>query len=173
MASYTPSFKSWMVQRMAGPESITAYGLAMEVGVSVGTLSHWLRDAGTIGAMSKKSTAKGKRRTPEDKVRLVMEAEKIGDDELGSFLRREGIHSHQLKEWREKLMTAGLVALEGARRKMSELTPDARENGLLKIELRRKDRALAEAAALLVLKKNLEAYYLGDEADDTDTRSGT
>ena len=154
MASYTASFRSRMVQRMAGPESITAYALARDVGVSVGALSRWLRDAGTIGDMSKVNAAKSKRRTPKEKVRLVMKAENLGDDELGGFLRREGIYGQQLTEWREKLTTAGLVALEGANRKKSEQTPEAREIRKLKIELDRKTRALAEAAALLVLKKN-------------------
>ncbi len=173
MASYTASFRSRMVQRMAGPESITAYALARDVGVSVGALSRWLRDAGTIGDMSKVNAAKSKRRTPKEKVRLVMKAENLGDDELGGFLRREGIYGQQLTEWREKLTTAGLVALEGANRKKSEQTPEAREIRKLKIELDRKTRALAEAAALLVLKKKLDAYYLGEEEDATNTRSGT
>ncbi len=175
MANYSSGFKSRMVRRMAGPEAISATALSMEVGVCQGTLSRWLRDAPTLGDMSKKnkkSARKPRRRTAEDKLRIVMEAESLSEEALGEFLRREGVHEAQLNEWREKVRLAATGALKDAKRKKSEQTPEARELRELKSELRRKEKALAEAAALLVLKKKWTAY-LEERDGDTGTRSET
>ena len=81
MPSYTEEFKARMVQRMAGPEAISATALAHEVGVSQNTLSRWLRQASeaapTVAAMKKKKHAAGKgphrRRTAEEKLQLVIQ----------------------------------------------------------------------------------------------------
>ena len=173
MASYTDGFKARMVERMAGPEGISANQLASEVGVSQGSLSRWLRQARTLDRMGKQrkphEDVSGPRRwTAEEKLRVVAEAATVAEDELGAFLRREGIHEAQLKEWRE-LATA---ALKNRHRKHSKRTPEARKIKELESELRRKERALAEVAALLALKKKAREIW-GDGDDDTDTRSGT
>ncbi len=176
MARYTSGFKSRMVQRMAGPEAISINALSAEIGVSHGALSRWLQSAGTLGGMSKKhknGSNKARRRTAEDKLRLVIEASGLSEAALGEFLRREGVHEAQLIEWREKVMVAGAEALKDAHRKKSEQTPEARENRELRRELHRKEKALAETAALLVLKKKLNTYYSGERDDGTDTRSET
>lgn len=175
MTTYTNGFKAKMVQRMAGPESISAMALAEEVGVSQPTLSRWLREARTLGLMTKKSKKSGatsRRRTAEDKFRIVLEAAGLTGEALGEFLRKEGVHTAELEEWRAKATTGGTNALKDAKRKKTEQTPEARENRELKRELLRKERALAEAAALLMLQKKLREYMEGRD-DDTDTRSGT
>ncbi len=182
MPSYTDGFKARMVQRMAGPERISANALSFEVGVSQGTLSRWLREAGNLAHMSKKKTKtnatkkasmRGSRRTAEEKLRIVMQAASLSEEALGELLRKEGIHQAQLEEWREKVVSAGTDALKDAKRKKSEQTPEARENRKLKSELRRKEKALAEAAALLVLQKKLQAYFSEGEESGTDSRSET
>jgi len=170
-----------MIQRMAGEERISANALSREIGVSQGTLSRWLRDAGNLEDMSKKNkrnatqkASRGKpRRTAEEKLRIVIEAAALSEDSLGDFLRKEGIHQVQLDKWRDKALPAATEALKDAKRKKSEQTPESRENRKLKRELFRKEKALAEAAALLVLKKKLEMYYGADEEDDMDTRRET
>jgi len=179
MPSYTGGFKERMIQRLAGPEHISATALAKEVGVSQNTLSRWLREARTLDGMGKKKSARGdagpsgpRRWTAEEKLRVVMEASALSDDELGAFLRREGLHETQLKEWRAKATEGATGALKDAKRKRSERTPEARKIRELERELRRKEKALAEAAALLVLKKKLTAY-LEERDGDTDTRSET
>ncbi len=112
MSTYTAGFKARMVQRMAGPESISATALATEVGVSQNTLSRWLRRASeaqpTVSPMTKKkrqSRSKGSaRRTAQDKLRLVLEASALSEEELGAFLRREGVHEAELEAWRTKAL---------------------------------------------------------------------
>jgi transposase-like protein len=183
MSSYTPGFKARMVQRMVGREAISASALADEVGVAQSTLSRWLRAASvpspTVPPMAKKkqnpSTPRSqprRGRTAEDKLRIVLDASGLSEEALGAFLRREGIHEAQLKEWRAKVLEAGVGALKAPHAKRSDRTPEARRIRELERELHRKDKALAEVTALLALKKKLQAIW-GDEDDATPTRRGT
>jgi hypothetical protein len=100
-------------------------------------------------------------RSAEEKFRLVLESGALTDAELGEFLRRHGIHEADLAAWREAAL-GGLGVQPGA----STRSSDARRVRELEKELRRKDKALAETAALLVLQKKVRAIW-GDEDDDT------
>ena len=159
-----------MVQRMLGPNSVSATVLAGEVGISQPTLSRWLREASTLSDMAKRSGKSGgagaKKKRPQelsvqDKLRLVVEASALSEEELGEFLRRSGIHQAQLEQW-NSVVTAAL----GAKPKATAKNPEAKKVRQLERQLLRKDKALAEAAALLVLKKKVQAIW-GDEDDDT------
>ena len=180
MTSYTAGFKTRMIQRMAGREGISATALAKEVGVSQNTLSRWLREVSvpvpTVPPMKKKKSAtrKGSHRgrKAEEKLQIVLKAAALSDDELGAFLRREGLHEARLEEWRTKAMEAATGALKAPHGKRSERTPEFRKIKELERELLRKDRALAEVTALLALKKKIQELW-GDEDDDTPTRKET
>lgn len=168
---YTNGFKARMVQRMAGPEAISATALAREVGVSQNTLSRWLREQGarSVEPVTKNKRTGGESRTAMEKLRLVIEASELDEQKLGAFLRREGVHEAQLKEWVEAATTALSAS---PRRKSKKASPEVKRIRELEKDLHRKEKALAEVTALLVLKKKLAAI-LGDGDDDTDTRSGT
>jgi len=165
---YTDSFKAKMVQRLSAPNAISAMSLSKEVGVSQAQLSRWLRAARTIVPMTGKrpsdrpvESSGGVRSAPE-KLRLVMAAEALGPAELGSFLRREGVHEAELEQWRAAVQ----AALEGDGARSSSRGTDAKRIKGLERELRRKDKALAETAALLVLQKKVREIW-GDGDDDT------
>ncbi len=168
---YSKTFKQTMVRKLAGPGRRTATELSKEVGVPQPTLSRWLRAAGSVrGMTSEREQDKAQRRpqdwTAEERLAAVLEAESLSQEELGEFLRRKGLHEAQLKEWRE----LALAAL-GARKATATSRSEAKRVRELEKELRRKDKALAETAALLVLKKKLQALW-GDEDDDTERKNG-
>lgn len=160
MKFYSPEFKAAMVQRMLEPNAISARALSEETGVSQATLSTWLRRAKETGntAMSQRPQEK----TPEEKLRLVLESASLQDEQLGEFLRREGVHTTHLEQWRSEM----LVGLSPKRQSKQELRELRKENKQLKRELSRKETALAETAALLVLQKKVQTLW-GDE--DTST----
>jgi transposase len=169
---YSEGFRNRMVEKLTGPRAVSATALADEVGVSQATLSRWLKGAGTVRrTMSppdddKKAPPPTKRPqdwTAEEKWALVTEAAAVPSAELGAFLRRKGVHEAQLVEWREAAM-AGLQRPSRRERKAANVEKlKIRE---LERELNRKEKALAEAAALLVLKKKVQGIW-GDEDDDT------
>jgi transposase-like protein len=153
-----------MVQRMVGPSAVSANQLSPEVGVSQSTLSQWLRKAESrmdrvkLGPPPDRDSRRPEDWSAEERLRVVMEAARLRDGELGAFLRREGIHEATLAEWK-----ATVIEALGPQKKVSS---DSRRVRELEKQLRRKDRALAETAALLVLQKKVQAIW-GDEDDDT------
>jgi transposase-like protein len=173
---HSEGFKARMVQRMSGPEGISATALSREVGLAQPTLSRWLREATTLDRMTKRSKAKRNGQgTPhksprqwstQEKLRVVVEAAALSDADLGAFLRRQGLHEAQLRQWRE-----AIAAALGERMKRKP-SAQAHEVKVLRKELLRKEKALAELAALLALQKKVQALW-GDEDDATPTRSGT
>ena len=79
-------------------------------------------------------------------------------------MRREGLHATELAVWR----TAAEAALSESSRRATP-TAESRRIQELERELRRKDAALAETAALLVLKKKVQEIW-GDADDSTPPR---
>lgn len=165
---YSEAFKAKMVKKMVGPSGWTATALGKEVGVPQSTLSRWLRDALSVAAESKPKQDRplAKKWTIEEKLRVVLEAGRLPDEEVGAFLRREGVREAQLEEWRKQAEEAF-----SHRPKRPKPSPEAKKVKALERELRRKEAALAEVTALLALKKKLSALW-GDEDDDTDEKSG-
>jgi len=198
---YSEAFRSRMVARLVGPRAVSANALSQEVGVSQVALSRWLREVGSVGDMThssekeKKSNTgntgntgnkgnKGKKTwTGAEKLRVLTEAAGLSESNLGALLRREGLHEAQLSEWRlvaEAAATAALGEGESTRRgRAPKLSSEAIQATArikeLEREVRRKDRALAETAALLVLKKKVQEIWGNsseDEDDTTDARRG-
>ncbi len=83
-------------------------------------------------------------------------------------MRRKGVHEAQLAEWRQQVTQSAITGLRGpSKRDRKAANIEARRVRELERELKRKEKALAEAAALLVLKKKAQAIW-GDADDDTD-----
>lgn len=171
---YSEKFKSRLVSKMVGPRAVTASALAVEVGIHQPTLSRWLREARMIPGMAKESQEPKNRVRPQrpqdwspaEKLRVVVASMGLADTELGAFLRKEGLHKAQLDEW-SAAARASLSARKGTRK----VSAESKRILELERELRRKDKALAETAALLVLKKKAQAIW-GDEDDATAPRNG-
>jgi transposase-like protein len=167
---YTEQFKRQMVAKMTGRGAVSASALAPQVGVSQPTLSEWLRRA-KVGAMAKNKKIKVPKRpqdwTAVEKLEVVREARGVSDEQLGVFLRSRGVKQSDLEQWRRQM----LAGLEAGGRRPSKSSPEARRIRELEKELNRKEKALAEAAALLVLKKKAEAIW-GGEAENTTRRNG-
>lgn len=106
--------------------------------------------------------------TSEEKLSVVIEAAALSDEELGAFLRRKGIHEAHLKEWRQMVLS-GLE--KRSVRSSKKPTVEGRRIKELERELLRKEKALAEAAALLILKKKAQAIW-GDGDDSTARKNG-
>lgn len=159
-----------MVSKLVGPHAMSATALAKETGVAQGTLSRWLKEASTLTrTMPPKDEDKPAAKqlqewTPEEKFAVVFESASLSEDELGVFLRSKGLTTAVLDEWREQAM----VGLRGTKQ-VSATVVGAKRIKDLERELARKEKALAEAAALLILQKKVHEL-LGDEDDDTDPK---
>ena len=159
MTAYSTAFKQRMLRRLTGPSAISANALAREVGVGQTMLSRWLRQSRSVEGMD--SSAKKSKWTGAEKLRVLTEAHGLDEHALGALLRREGLHETDLAAWQ----TAAEAALSDTSRRAVR-SAEAQRIQELERELRRKDAALAETAALLVLKKKVQAIW-GDEDDTT------
>ena len=169
---YTDSFKAKMVQRLSAPGAISAIRLSKEVGVSQAALSRWLLLARKVVPMTKerpsdRAVQAGNARSAAEKIRIVMAAAALGPGELGAFLRREGVHEAEVDQWRVAVVDAATSAFEGGGpTRRSSRGADSKRIKELERQIRRKDKALAETAALLVLQKKVQEIW-GDGDDDT------
>lgn len=158
--TYTSAFRAQVVRKMIGPPTRTATSVAREVGVSLAQVCRWRTMSVSMAAMAAEDSeakASGKKRTSEEKLRLVVRAEGLVGEALGAFLRAEGVHELELRSWRAAAAEAlGAEAAPGmSRAEERRAATDARKRiKELEWELRRKEKALAEAAAMLLLEKN-------------------
>jgi transposase len=145
---------------MPGAKSIGT--ISSETGISESALYKW-RQAARVGKMMKhpKTSVEAAKRpedwTASEKFSAVIESMSLKDEELGAFLRNKGLHEAQLSQWHASAL-AGLSSTKqgrGEQRHVRELEKD----------LLRKDKALAEAAALLILQKKAHAIWGAEEED--------
>ena len=146
--------------------------LSKETGLAQATLSRWLKETSTLKPpmpptdKTKPTPAKQLQEwTPEEKFAVVLEAGHLTEGELGMFLRSKGLTTAVLEEWRAQAMTG----LRGTPQ-ISATVAGSKRIKELERELQRKDKALAEAAALVMLQKKVQAIW-GDGDDDTDPKS--
>lgn|SRR6185369_9279984 len=146
-----------MIERLTGSSAESARRVARETGISQETLSRWLRQARNLPDMAMKRPT-SKSWSVEEKVRVLSEASRLSGSQLTALLQREGLLLAELEQWRLAL---------GEDKASVATTKRIRK---LERELARKEKALAEAAALLVLKKKV-GHLWEDEGDDTDDES--
>ncbi len=152
---YSLAFKQKMVERLTGKHALSALQLSRETGVRQQNLSRWLEEARSLPLVAADSS-KGRQWSVEQKARMLAEASNLSGEPLRAYLEREGVRLADFERWR--------IALEEDGRESAATTKRIRN---LERELARKEKALAEAAALLVLKKTVAHLHHGED-DDTD-----
>ena len=154
--SYSQSFKEAIVTKILNRGSETVAEVCAREGVILATAQNWVRKEKSL--VMKQPSGKRKKWSAEAKLKAVSETMGISEAEVGQYLRREGIHSGELEDWRLQIVTslsakskAGLVSDERDE-KIKDL------EGRLSVserELLRKDKALADVSALLILQKKV------------------
>lgn len=149
---FSLAFKQKMVTRLTGKDAVSARQLALETGLRQQTLSRWRQEASTLPVMPAKRPRRDWSIT--EKIRILATGSTLTGAELAEFLRREGVVHAEYEQWRLALGEEGRTSLATMKRIRT-----------LERELARKEKALAEAAALLVLKKKLQALEEDEDAD--------
>jgi transposase len=164
MKYYPDELKTSVIARMLHPNNANIPELSKETGIAKDTLYMWrLKARGhRFNPSSKQHAVTGL--NSEDKFNIVVETARMNREELSAYCRSKGLYPEQIEKWRRQCATANdpVVPTKADREKARQL---GQENKQLKAELRRKEKALAEAAALLVLKKKAQQLW-GDRQDD-------
>lgn len=106
---------------------------------------------------------------PADKFTVVLETAGLNATELSGYCRERGLFPEQVDRWRQAAQDANaqplLLSMADQKDLQKRHQEDQREIKRLQQELRRKDKALAEAAALLIASKKIQAYW-GEDGED-------
>ncbi len=151
---YTKAFKEQAVEKVLQRGDKTINSIADELNVNHYTLKNWLRPYYQRAFMPKPPANK----RPQDwdreqRFQLLMESSALEGEELNAFCRQKGIFTHHLDAWKKAFLLPVQTATKTGSDKVLR-----DENQQLKKELNRKEKALAEAAALLVLQKKFNAF---------------
>ena len=168
---YPSELRESIMKRFQSAHAPRIHDLSRETGISHTTLYKWRKYATSSHHPEQCSP---QLRSAEDKWRLITQAYELEGQELGAFLRQEGVYLAQLDEWRADIMRALNPMSKKRDMKRKKEKAVANQVKQLKAELKRKDVALAEAAALLLLSKKAEALWEEEDANTTlDNDSGS
>ena len=151
MARYGQAYKDRAAARLLPPESAAVEVVAREIGVAVGTLERWQDDA-------QSRPARGRAWTAAARLEAVITTAALDQAGKSAWCRQHGVYPTELDKWRSSA-TAALAEPEEARASPQATRQDKRRIKELERDLLRKDRALAETAALLVLSKKVAAIF--------------
>ncbi len=165
MSSYSTEYKSAIVSKLLGPKPPSVTELSKKTGISQPTLYSWLKIAKSSEPLDiPKRIKRVQNWTKKEKLKALLDTANMSEEQLNAYGRKNGLYSAQLELWKNELMDE----LEGkglAQQKTAQIKALEAELNQLKKELKRKDKALSEAAAILFLKKKAQELW-GDPEDE-------
>jgi len=160
---YSAALKESLLAKALAPNAPRVVELAKEFNIPYATFYAWV-------SMSKKHTfphtstpVRPHDKSAEAKLKAVFDTNDKTDEERGAYCRQHGLYTDHLDTWRQQILEV-LGAVNTKERK-AEYQQAKSEIKKLKSDLHRKDKALAEVSALLILKKKADLLW-GENADD-------
>jgi len=168
MRRYSEAVKADVRRRMGPPHRQSVAEISKELGIHVISLYKWRKAWRLQGEVVPASHKDPEGWGPADKFTMVLETAGLNATELAAYCRERGLFAEQVDRWRQAAQDSNAQPLlTTAEQKDIEKRQqaDQREINRLQQELRRKEKALAEAAALLIASKKIQAYWAEDEGD--------
>jgi transposase-like protein len=166
MPHYSPERKEAILQKMAPPQSLTVAELSSQEGISTATLYNWRTAARKRGAVLPSNSAIPDKWSSEEKFRIVLETAPMTVAELSEYCRKHGLYPEQIEVWKTACIGASSQADEQSKRSRQAAQAEKKRVKQLEFELRRKEKALAEVAALLTLSKKATAIWGPNNEDE-------
>jgi transposase-like protein len=167
MLRFNQEFKVQSVQKVLSKRSDqTQKDIADNLGVGHSTLQKWIRLA-KENKLEKSQTDMSKEKSPQDwnkaqRFEAIMHCHSLNDEQISTYCRENGIYPHHIKEWKSAFLSVKDISPSLSRQEQKELKQKVKR---LQKELNRKDKALSETAALLVLSKKCQAIWGEKEVD--------
>ena len=159
---YPKKLKDSIFKRLAPPNAEKVPALAKETNIPKGTLYTWRSKIIKSNPTSNKKSSKW---SSSNKFQAVLETASLSELETAKYCREKGIHVEELKNWIKQCQNANEFKYEDPKELKNNLKKEQKKSKELEKELREKEKALAETAALLVLRKKARAIW-GDPEDD-------
>ena len=165
MKTYSDELKASLIERMLAPQGASVSALSRETGIPKDTLYCWRVQARRQrGLLPLSPAGTAARWSSEEKFAMVLETATLNEAQVGEYCRKRGLYPEQLRDWRRVCEQANAGQGSARKRAGTEAQADQRRIRELEQELNRKDKALAETAALLVLRKKAQAIWGEGEA---------
>ena len=152
MRQYSAEFKASLIAKMLPPHNRSVPDLVRETQIPRDTLYSWRTQALKAGG---DLVATPDERDSAAKFAIVVETAHLNAEEPSAYCRRQGLYPQQLEAWRNACIQANAPVCRQAER--SQRRQDQKRIKALEQDMARKDQALAEAAALLILQKKFAA----------------
>lgn len=168
MRPYSEAVKADVRRRMSPPNRQSVVEIARELGIHAITLYKWRKAWRIQGEVVPASEKEAESWSAADKFTVVLETAGLNATELGGYCRERGLYTEQVDRWRKAAQDANaqpLLTMADQKDLQKRHQEAQREIKRLQQELRRKDKALAEAAALLIASKKIQAYW-GEGGED-------
>lgn len=166
MKSYSPERKAAILKKLLPPLNMSVAELSRQENISNVTLYTWRKQLRERGHVVPGSQSSPEQWSAEAKVAVVAETLTLSEVELSEYCRKKGLFPEQVKAWKETCLEGHRAKIQRSPAAREETRQDKKRIRSLEKELHRKEKALAEAAALLVLRKKLNAFW--DEKSDAD-----
>ena len=154
---YSPGFRASIVRKTQDGSGRSVSQIARETGISYTTITNWIKryETGRVSSDGAEGLPPHQR-NPGEKLALLLESKSLSEEEKGEWLRQHGLHGEHLRLWEQELITV----MNSRQSEMNEAYAAVKkENKRLVRELKRKDKALADAAVLLTLKKKYRDLF--------------
>ena len=165
MRRYSEVVKADARKRMSPPMRQSVARISEELGIHVMTLYKWRKTWRLQGEVVPASEKEPEGWSAADKFTVVLETAGLNATELSAYCRQKGLYPEQVDRWRQPSQDANekpVLTMKEQKELEKLRAQDQREIKQLKQELRRKEKALAEATALLTLRKKWEAFCSED-----------
>jgi transposase-like protein len=153
---YSEEFKRLAVAKYLSRGNRGVAEVLSDLGIASSMLYTWINRYCNEDLTMKPVTRSPSSLSPQEKLKLVLEFEVLDEGSRGEFLRSNGVTSEQITQWKQS-MSEGLSDQEASD---SELKTKVKR---LEKELARKDKALSEAAALLLLQKKIQGLFNSED----------
>jgi transposase-like protein len=169
---YPAERKQAVLAKLCPPNNRSVPEVAAEEGISEATLYSWRRQARERGELYPNAGTDAEGWRARDKYAAVVETAAMNESERSEYCRQRGLYPQQLEAWRSACEQANDWDEERQKEQARQSRGHVRRIRELERELRRKEKALAETAALLTLSKKARAIW-GDGEDEYDQRPGS
>lgn len=157
---YSEERKEAVLRKLLPPLSRTIADVAQEEGISGATLYNWRKEARRRGRLLPDADLTPDGWTSKDKFAAVLETASLNESELAESCRKRGLYPEQIRAWRTACESANDWEQAAGRRLSEAMRGERKRNRQLEHKLKRKERALAEAAAFWQVVNYREAYGL-------------
>jgi len=160
---YSEGFRASIVKKTQDGSGRSIYQVAKETGINAATIKNWITQFknGTL-SMDGCDTVIPSQRNPGEKLALLLENQTIPDEAKGEWLRQHGLHSEHLQLWEQELVSIMNDKQSDLKTENTELK---KTNKQLQKDLKRQEKALAELAILISLKKKYPNLFEENEGD--------